>query len=163
MELQCTSWAQLTLVISHFIKRIHRGDFGPRGSPYCSINGTKASSWFLAVALPAELFRRFVTSRMCNFSWLAVSNLYRRMTVLQLLTVVKWASGLRMILSKKLSTIPVRSYGIYCVKAKVDWSTGIKELDWSQRNSFWVCESLKWYLWQSFGEKVVRELPDEYN
>lgn len=120
-----------------FIKWIHKCDFGSRESLCCSINGTKAYSWFFAVALPAEWFRRFVISRRrLNFSSLVLSNLYRRMTALQFLTVVKWAGGLRLILRIKLSTVPARSWGIYCVKAKTEKSVRIKEIGWPQRGSF---------------------------
>lgn len=72
----------------------------------------KASPWFLAVALPAEWFRRFVKADGTNSSSLEVfSNLYRGMRVLQLL---KWTGGLKVILSKKPATVSKILWDLLC-------------------------------------------------
>lgn len=136
MKSQYIFGAQLTLVLSPFSNRIHRCDFSPRGSPDCSINETIGLPWFFAAALPASGFRRFVISRRyktsahlrfptCTEGWQFFScwQLWNELV------------GLRMILRGKLATISVRFSGIYCVKAKVEWSAGIKELAWPQRGS----------------------------
>lgn len=103
----------------------HRCDFSPRGSPYCSINGTKATPWFFALALSVDWSKRFVISKKEQLQ-LTCGFMNRGMAILPFLTVVKWAGGVRMILSRNLAIVPVRSYGIYCIKAKVEWSAGDK-------------------------------------
>lgn len=118
------------------LTEFHRCRCGFRlgGSP-CSRRGTKACFWFLALALPAKCWQRFVSrskSQLCSLMlqiWVKWRQFFSDLTVRGVLAVSGWWE------SRKLIRVPARSRGIYYAKAKVEGSARIEEVDWSWRDS----------------------------
>lgn len=139
---------QQLLSLTEFHRR--RCGFRLGGSPCCSRRGTKACFWFLALALPAKCWQRFVSrskSQLCSLMlqiWVEWRQFFSDLTVRGVLAVSGWWE------SRKLIRVPARSQGSKSQKPR-GWRKCKDRGGWLvMEGQLWGSETLKGHVWQSF-------------
>lgn len=136
--------------------RRRRCGFRFGGSPCCSRRGTKACFWFLALALPAKCWQRFVSRSKSQLCSLMLQIWVKRQAVLRWLDSQAGTGSLRLMGEQKLIRVPARSGGGGLLRQSQGWRKCKDRGGWLVlEGQFWGSETLKGHVWQSFLETVA--------